>query len=785
MSTKKLKVMKCPTCGGDLRSANDGKEMVCVYCENVIVPVDETPAVVQKENNTANGGSVRIEGIKTPSSALAYMEQFFEEYDWEAFSYSQSLSVSAMDRLADSLKITSADDKKTWFVCFKAIYVPFSRKAEFCKNILESIVKSYKNGDLDAYSKFDAYKRITDDLRAGMNDIIAKLGKILCKAEKYGASADEIAELEACIKNIKGLCTVNIYSDIESVPEIIAFINEKNTYIAQTLASKGIDAQREYDKAKYLIREKKYVEALHTLRLLQGYSDSHSLIEQLDKYFLISDVLEIGGKLYLYKKSNADSAGLNLYPAIDSKFSDKPVIEDIDQIITNYADILYYLGNDRTLYKFDFSANVKTKLYNNRLSKKNIHVYGRRVFLVGETSGDFDNKTNIVELDTPTGNVKVLIENIKAATAFNGNKIVYSIAVPKSETQDAKTEYMTCILDVNTMRSITLGMKDITVEGYIKNCAVYTRIAPNEYNRDLYIKSLTTDEPERLIEANIFRFCNIIENKIFYYIGNSNNETLININPDGTQRQEWGHYTSKLLFSQGGWIYYIRSAGYTSILCKSKLGTDDFTVIATDIEEFIEIKNGYLYYIDGDSDLMKVRMDGSNLQTLCDDVDTVLSVKENKIVFISSDDTIIRGEGETRRSKDVKSIYAVDFTGSGRCKLAYDVKTAKAYDENTVYYISSEKTDSLNDEEIQLQDVLYKLDVETNTVQKLICLNIQKQASGCSGFAIAMTISLISFLIGFIALGTENAGLGVTGMIVGVFSLIIGVILKYGKSFLE
>ena len=49
---------------------------------------------------------------------------FFEEYDWEAFSYAQVVSVSEMDSLANSLKSTPADDKKTWLFCFDAIFVP-------------------------------------------------------------------------------------------------------------------------------------------------------------------------------------------------------------------------------------------------------------------------------------------------------------------------------------------------------------------------------------------------------------------------------------------------------------------------------------------------------------------------------------------------------------------------------------------------------------------------------------------------------------------------------------
>ena len=78
-----------------------------------------------KDSATAFSGVVRVEGIKNSSSALAYIEQFYEEYDWEAFAYAQTLSIAEIDKLAASLKVSSADDKNTWFVSFKAMSVPY------------------------------------------------------------------------------------------------------------------------------------------------------------------------------------------------------------------------------------------------------------------------------------------------------------------------------------------------------------------------------------------------------------------------------------------------------------------------------------------------------------------------------------------------------------------------------------------------------------------------------------------------------------------------------------
>ena len=53
-------------------------------------------------------------------------------------------------------------------------------------------------------------------------------------------------------------------------------------------------------------------------------------------------------------------------------------------------------------------------------------------------------------------------------------------------------------------------------------------------------------------------------------------------------------------------------------------------------------------------------------------------------------DDRIKSEEFGQSSKTVQSIYAIDFSGSGIIKLAYNVKEAKEYDDNTVYYIAAE-----------------------------------------------------------------------------------------------
>ena len=62
-----LKVMRCPTCGGSLKAENNTDAIVCVYCGNTIVPVNEATAVSAatpvNESASAFNGVLRVEKI--------------------------------------------------------------------------------------------------------------------------------------------------------------------------------------------------------------------------------------------------------------------------------------------------------------------------------------------------------------------------------------------------------------------------------------------------------------------------------------------------------------------------------------------------------------------------------------------------------------------------------------------------------------------------------------------------------------------------------------------------
>ena len=245
MEKLNVKTLSCPNCGGPLKVENENAPIVCVFCDSTVVPVAEEPKKTQKTQNEGGfTGTVRVEGIKTSASALAYVEEYFEDYDWEAFAYDRALSISHVDLLAASLKSSAADDKNTWFVCFQAVYVPFVKKIESCSKILELVILAYAKEDLDGYSKFDAYKRIANKLNSCRGRIAQNLEKVVAKAARYGASAEEARELMSKVEQLQAMEPLPVYRKVEEIPQVKELILQKNTRILQKLAEQGIIARK-------------------------------------------------------------------------------------------------------------------------------------------------------------------------------------------------------------------------------------------------------------------------------------------------------------------------------------------------------------------------------------------------------------------------------------------------------------------------------------------------------------------------------------------------------------
>ena len=82
----------------------------------------------------------------------------------------------------------------------------------------------------------------------------------------------------------------------------------------------------------------------------------------------------------------------------------------------------------------------------------------------------------------------------------------------------------------------------------------YTLWKNNDLNEDLHIYNMENGV-DTLIENNIYEFFSVIDDKVYYTIGNSEFRPLVRANFDGSEREQVMLNVKKIERIRGGWFY--------------------------------------------------------------------------------------------------------------------------------------------------------------------------------------------------------------------------------------
>ena len=708
-----LSAMRCPTCGSKIKYKAGDEQVMCMSCGNVY-NVEELKNSNREEPANAKigeAGALKVVGIKTSTSALAYLEQFFDSYNWDAFALGDDTTIYELEKMAEDLKVTSSDDYRTWVVCFEVAVVPFAKKLSALERFYDSIIADYKKGNLDSYGAYDLYKSVSEEMIFSLDSLKERAKQYLKYGEKYGLPKAEEADLESQLATLNTQkLSSTLFNSVEEIPEIKEFDAACQDALLYELRSKGIDAPTQYSAAQALINEEKYAEALKLLHPLKGYSDVDEIIERINERTVISSQLFINeGRIY-YRQND------NIYRIDSGNPKPELYIRGVRTIVANYANILYFFDADEKLRGVNlFDRNVVFKS-NCAFDTKQIH------FREGASKAYFVKKDTeltkaICELDFRTNEMQTAVGGIQTIRSAIGQYVHFVISQRNGE----ETKTVNCIFDLESEEQYEVGAFDFDAETYFDDKVLYTINNPENYNKNLFLYDFKTKE-SRLLERNIYGDCRAIEGKIYYFsLDNLGYQHLISINADGTDRKELSSYVSKILFTSGDWMYFVRSNRYNTALCKMKLDGSEPQTIAAQILEFIRFDGGYLYYIDDDHDLCKVLMNGARKEVLCSDVTNVLKVDEDIVVYLAND------------RKDIKSIYAIDLKNGGHKKVCYNVLEAKLYGSD-IYYVNAATVSYKNQDGVEVkgeQRYLNKLNLETNQETKICELDVTEKKQGC------------------------------------------------------
>ena len=705
----KLVSVVCPTCGSRLKYKPGDQSVTCPFCDNVYYASHP-----EHNNEPSSEGSTshKIEGMQTPSSVLAYVEQYFDNYDWDAFAHDEDLSIDSIDRMLDKIKKVSADDYKTWVSAFLAVVVPLNKKIESRTQMFNDAMIEYKKDNADAYSMYESYKRITRYIILHFKDRVELANKYLNYAVKYGVPEQTKNELLGRIANpeVIEILKKTIFPSINEVPIIVEYNRQQEELLKQELLKEGITADSKYAEAIEFYNKKDYKSALPAFYSLRGYKESNDYIKRINRYaFSENTALITDDRVFFSSEIKKDGSRVHyaLHAVEDGKVNDAVIADDLAKIICNYGGTIVYFTNGNGLKTLELATgkitNVAGKYLNNiYYPMLNLGM----VYLVAKN--EKDNTFTLVRLNINSLKFKKLfVFNVQSIQCF-GNHIIYK------NKQDDKTT--TFGYDVLIDESFEISTKNIEVVGVNDNRYYFTSINPNNNNKKLYFIDKKEGAKETLLEDNIAGFVNIIDNRVYYFTeSNTGYYYLISNDLDGNDRTELSSNVRNLLFKQGDWLYCVRGYGYNTVLGRMRLDGSDYKNIASQIDSFVKIDNGFIYYLDDRSDFYYVRMDGGKNNILARGVKKVLKINDDSIIYSAKDDG-----GE--------SIFEIDFGKKGHRKLAYHINSPLRYDKDNIYFISKRQRKNNNGEPYEI-NYLKRININTYKEETLFLHSEKKK--GC------------------------------------------------------
>ena len=737
---------KCPNCTHNLYFKKGEKTVVCNCCDQVI-DVDDivrgSGAPVATQQASFNVASIAM-SIDSPESGLVYVDNFFANYDWDAYKTVSVIGIEEIDGMVEKNKIKNGANSAAWVLDFESKIVPLTKKIEGISEFEGEMVSAYDPVDNTvALESFDVYARIIHTVIDNREAIVKQLSNDIEYAKKFGADASTCESMSARLNALKSsLDALVLPAKLDDVPAIKAAKEEINKKIVKELAGKGIDAASTYRAAVEIFESHSSDKsrALELFESIRGYADSSEYVERINKFFNYNyNLFAFFGKHYIFKEDKAaafnpndkgddkakgegaapaeeESIGMpsfSLYEVLDGEPAKEPLFKGLTMLLTCYSNKLFYISKNKKICCYDVHKHEGTVIDEGKSGAYEAINKTNNFFPANDGKAFFmRKKLSLIEAKTGCfASIKSFFASLfgkKKATVVRKDN--YSIVYIDMVANTAKTLvdeliditeyygnnlfYITAdktpsseatyfmVCDVTTGESQKILDDSCEIHNVVDNKVVYSLWTPNDYNKDLYVLDLESGE-KTLIEKNIYDYFATIKGRIFYTIGNDYYCPLFSNNTEGTDRLEIMQNVAKIEGVRGGWMYIVKGSGRNTALVKMSADGKQTYVVCTQLKEIVEFTDSYIYYIDTSSVLHVVRNDGQDNRVIASGM-----TRENIIVGY---DAIyyLRAEAITP-SRNAYSLYKMDLSGHNSRKLIFNVNSFKDYDKDTLYLMRRE-----------------------------------------------------------------------------------------------
>lgn len=775
----------CPNCGASILHEVDdngsgrSKEL-CGCCQSEF-SIDELKKSAQSGkagyNSAADkNGEAMVAYIDDSESAFAYLENYFELYDWDSFVFTSAVAIPEVKEMVKKMLIKSAAKPATWELNFTSIATPLQKKLSGLKKLEAKFFEEYAKAEdvSDCFEYFDIYAKVVDKLIAD-ESIIKELETAIKYHTKYKGEASVTkamtAQLEAIKKDIAALKPIKDYKALSGFSKAQT---ERQKRIVQKLAAQNIDAEQLYASAVEEAKKGGDVRnALGSFKKIAGYKDSSEYAAKLNGYlrFNMSDgvFIKLGKKHYVFREQKSavlDVANIQkknqnveeqtmedtvkrfeMFEIIGKRQAPKSCVKRVTRIIYFFGGHLIFVKDNASICSFDSNAPVETAekvilpakrgdiLIDNIFERNNRLFIQKKLDAVKDKKGCLEkifkfkkatkqevltaNNYSLIALDLVSDKLVVVIPEMVDVQDKFGDEIFFT-KVTSIADGDIKEELFS--YNYITKRTKAVLNAETEIVDVIDGNVIYFVWTPNDYNKDLHSLDLKTGI-DTTLDTNVFEYCRTIEKKPYYYIGNDTKKTLYRINVDGSGRQEISNnaaFFDKVVRVKNGKIYFTYGYGLNTALYKMNTDGKGCIILCPHFKREVEIRDGYVYYIDQLNNLCCVREDGEDHSTILDGIGNFIQVTKDAIYLLRKEAVDEDASGIRFNS----SLYKVNLDGKGLEKIAFNVNNAftNPSDKNEIYlYKVNQVTYSIA---VPVNKKDYETHFETKTLRSLAIYNV-------------------------------------------------------------
>lgn len=682
-----------------------------------------------------------VQAIDDSENGLAYINNFFDKHDWEEYKYSSEIFISEIVDMVEKIKMKNAASCSTWELDFVTVSTLVNKKIEGLTKLREEIVEPFTGeDDTELLDELDNISRVSSALIAGRRLIIQNLKTDIEYFVKYGGAKTKAAEFEKVLKQLeKNIGTVTHIDDLYQIPEIQEKIKKKEKEVLKKYEAMGLDVESIYAEAIKNYEEGKQTKAVELLYSIREYKDCARRISYINSMFRFGSEYYRFGNYSFAKGKNVKLEGnrenlLNmknikssmqkvdaeqnqetdkglfaLYPVTDAMVEKDPLIADIASIICSFGSNIYYVGKKQTIKVYNLDNKTTTtlmKLHGNAtlvdFNEENSHYFskdGRKLLfkttintlIKQEAAGGCSKKAsqpiapkvakkvnnfNLHVINLATSEINHIGEEVTdIVDAFN-DEVFVTISF-KDEEKNVTTKLYEYRFDTNSVSSVL--NENCAIHNVVNNHVIFSKWDPNSLNENLYSFSMETRETI-LIEDNIYNYFDIINDRVYYTVGNLTNLPLFSNSIKGDDRKEILNNVESIFAIKAGYMYAVKShGGLNKRLVKISADGNTRYTVCGNFSKIIQIVNGYVYFLDRNDCLRIVRSDGCKERLIAENVDPDNVIVSTNYIFFTRREVV-------GRKVVGQSLYRLDLSGHNLKKLVFNVLKVQDYDTEYLYY---------------------------------------------------------------------------------------------------